>query len=97
MSTDKFHIGGLNRQPIITHCICPKGYLHTLNYCPGQEIHVALIGGLDEDYSYKNTATQDQLFTLGNLVRFYLSLGEIVEEGDLSNFNLDLWLKAINK
>lgn len=30
LSNDKYHIGGLNRPPIFTHCICPKGYLHSL-------------------------------------------------------------------
>lgn len=97
ISTDKYHIGGLNRVPIFTHCICPEGYLHILNYCPGSEIHLALIGGLDKDYNYQNTATTKQLFTLGNICRLYLSLGELIEEGDFANFDLDLWLKAINK
>lgn len=97
LSTDTTHIGGLERNPILTHCITTEGYLHTINYCPGNEVHIALIGGLDGDYKYKNTATTDQLFTLGNIARFYLSLGEIIEEGDLANFNLEQWLKAINK
>ena len=55
------------------------------------------IGGLDDDYRFKNTATREQLLTLGNICRFYLSLGEPIIEGDLSNFDLQLWLKAINK
>ena len=97
LSNDKYHIGGLNRTPIFTHCICSKGYLYTLNYCPGSEIHLALIGGLDDDNYFKNTATSEQLYTLGNIARFYLSLGEVIQEGDLSNFDLELWLKAINK
>ena len=97
MSSEKYHIGGLNRMPIFTHCITVEGYLHTINYCPGDEIHLALIGGLNEEYVYTNTATQKQLFTLGNLVRFYLSMGEVIEEGDLSNFDLNIWLKAVNK
>ena len=98
LSNDKYHIGGLNRMvPIFTHCITKEGYLHAINYCPGTEVHIALIGGLNDDYIYSNTATIAQLLTLGNIVRFYLSLGEIVEEGDLSNFNFKLWLKAINK
>ena len=97
MSNDKYHIGGLDRMPIFTHCISIDGTLYTLNYCPGNEIHLAVIGGLDDDYCFKNTITRDQLATLGNICRFYLSLGEIIEEGDLSNFDLNLWLKAINK
>lgn len=96
-SDDKTHIGGLNRSPIITHCITTDGYLHTLNYCPGLEIHLALVGGLTDDHRYKNTATTAQLLTLSNIVRFYLSLGEPVEEGDFSNFDLKLWLRAISK
>jgi hypothetical protein len=97
MSTDKYHIGGLERQPMLTHCITSDGYLHAINYCPGQEIHLALIGGLNEECIYTNTATQQQLFTLGNVVRFHMSLGELIEEGDLSNFDLITWLKAVNK
>lgn len=98
LSNEKYHIGGLNRMvPIFTHCITKEGYLHAINYCPGNEIHLALIGGLNDDYVYQNTATTAQLMTLGNIVRFYLSLGIVVEEGDLSNFNFELWLKAINK
>lgn len=97
LSNDNYHIGGLNRMPIITHCIDSNGNLHTLNYCPGNEIHLALIGGLNSDYVFSNTATSQQLQTLGNICRFYLSLGEIVEEGDFANFDLKLWLKAINK
>jgi hypothetical protein len=96
-SSDTTHIGGLERKPILTHCVSTTGYLHAINYCPGNEIHIALIGGLDADYKYHNTATTQQLFTLGNIVRFYLSLGEVIEEGDLANFNLEQWLKAINK
>lgn len=97
MSSDKYHIGGLNRESILTHCITIEGYLHAINYCPGQEIHLALIGGLDDDYIFKNTSTNAQLFTLGNIVRFYISMGEVIEEGDLSNFDLITWLKAVNK
>lgn len=83
--------------PLFTHCICPQGNLYPLNYCPGNEIHLALIGGLNNDNNYMNTATSQQLLTLGNVCRFYLSLGEVIEEGDFSNFDLKLWLKAINK
>lgn len=97
ISDDNHHVGGLNRSPIITHCINTKGHLFVLDYCPGTEIHLALIGGLDDDYKYKNTATAEQLLTLSNIVRFYGSMGEVIEEGDLSNFDLKLWLKAINK
>ena len=95
--TDTMLIGGLERRPLITHCIDTQGQLFVLDYCPGSEIHLALIGGLDPDYKFKNTATREQLKTLGNVVRLYLSLGEIIEEGDLANFNLEQWLKAINK
>jgi hypothetical protein len=97
LSNDRYHIGGLEREPIITHCITQEGYLHSLNYCPGNEIRLALIGGLNNEHEFKNTATTAQLLALGNIVRFYLSLGENVEEGDFSNFNLEQWLKAINK
>jgi hypothetical protein len=96
-SSDSTHIGGLERIPILTHCISREGYLHAINYCPGNEVHLALIGGLDTDCRYKNTATTEQLLTLGNIVRFYMSLGETIQEGDLSNFDLIQWLKAINK
>jgi hypothetical protein len=61
------------------------------------DVHIALIGGIDEDYRLCNTATSDQLLTLSNLVRFYCSIGHSVEEGDLLNFDLPQWLKAINK
>lgn len=98
LSNEKYHIGGLNKMiPTFTHCITADGYLHAINYCPGNEIHLALIGGLNDDYVYQNTATEAQLLALGNLVRFYLSLGEQIEEGDLSNFDLIKWLKAVNK
>lgn len=97
VSTDKYHIGGLNRTPLFTHCITYDGYLHVLNYKEGEEVNIALIGGLNNDYEYKNTASSAQLLTLGNIVRFCLSKGENVEEGDFSNFNLEQWLKAINK
>jgi hypothetical protein len=98
LSNDKYHVGGLNRMvPLFTHCICPQGNLYPLNYCPGNEIHLALIGGLNNDNNYMNTATSQQLLTLGNVCRFYLSLGEVIEEGDFSNFDLKLWLRAINK
>jgi hypothetical protein len=60
-------------------------------------VHLALIGGLDADSRYRDTATAEQLLALGNIVRFYLSLGEVIEEGDFANFNLEQWLKAINK
>lgn len=97
-STDKYHIGGLNKMvATFTHCIGTDGRLTVLEYCPGQEIHLALIGGLNKDCIYKNTTTPEQLHTLGNICRFYLSLGEPIVEGDLSNFDLKLWLKAINK
>ena len=96
-TSDKYHIGGLNRTPIFTHCIDCTGNLHTLDYCPGSEIHLALIGGLDSEYTFCNTASREQLHTLGNICRFYLSLGEPITEGDLSNFDLKIWLKAINK
>lgn len=98
LSNDKYHIGGLDRMmPILTHCITTDGYLHAINYCPGQEIHLALIGGLNDDYVFANTATTQQLLTLGNIVRFYMSMGEVIQEGDLSNFDLITWLKAVNK
>jgi len=97
LSTETIHIGGLNRTPIITHCIDAQGHFFVLDYCPGNEICLALIGGVDPDYKYRNTATREQLKTLGNIARFYLSLGEIIEEGDFANFNLEQWLKAINK
>jgi hypothetical protein len=71
--------------------------LFVLDYCPGTEIHLALIGGLSLDNCYQNTATKEQLLTLSNIVRFYLSLGEPIQEGDFSNFDLKTWLKAINK
>lgn len=58
---------------------------------------MAVIGGLNDDYVYTNTISTQQLMTLGNICRFYLSLGEIIEEGDFANFDLKLWLKAINK
>lgn len=96
-SSDKCHIGGLGRTPIITHCICKNGNLWVLDYCPGEEIQLALIGGLDNDFFYKNTASREQLTTLSNICKFYLSLGEPVIEGDFSNFDLKTWLKAINK
>lgn len=97
LSNEKYHIGGLNRMSIFTHCIDTSGNLHTLNYCPGNEIHLAVIGGLNDDYIYTNTISTQQLMALGNICRFYLSLGEIIEEGDFANFDLKLWLKAINK
>ncbi len=98
LSNEKYHIGGLNKKvSTFTHCICPNGNLYVLDYCPGSEIHLALIGGVNDDYVYTNTATSDQLRTLGNICRFYLSLGEPITEGDLSNFDLTLWLRAINK
>jgi hypothetical protein len=98
LSNEKYHVGGLNKMvPTFTHCITVEGYLHTINYCPGNEIHLALIGGLNDDYVYSNTATIQQLLTLGNIVRFYMSLGEPIQEGDLSNFDLITWLKAVNK
>lgn len=97
LSNEKYHIGGLQRVPIFTHCITPTGHLIVLNFKPGNEIHLAIIGGLDEDFCYKNTMTREQLLTLGNLVRYQLSLGDIIEEGDLSNFDLEIWLKGVNK
>ena len=39
----------------------------------------------------------EELLTLGNIVRFYMSMGEVIQEGDLSNFDLITWLKAVNK
>ena len=97
LSNDKHHVGGLERESILTHCITADGYLHAINYCPGQEIHLALIGGLNDDYVFSNTVTTQQLLTLGNIVRFYMSMGEVIQEGDLSNFDLITWLKAVNK
>jgi hypothetical protein len=98
LSNEKYHIGGLNRMiPLITHCITTEGYLHAINYCPGSEIHLALIGGVNDEYVFANTATKQQLLTLGNIVRFYMSMGEVIQEGDLSNFDLITWLKAVNK
>lgn len=98
LSNEKYHIGGLNKMtPTFTHCITADGYLHAINYCPGNEVHLALIGGLNDEYVYTNTATKQQLLTLGNIVRFYMSLGEPIQEGDLSNFDLITWLKAVNK
>lgn len=97
LSNEKYHIGGLDREPILTHCVTIDGYLHAIDYCPGQEVHIALIGGVNDDYVFTNTASKEQLFTLGNIVRFYMSMGEVIEEGDLSNFDLILWLKAVNK
>lgn len=96
LSTDTFHIGGLGRTPIFTHCINEQGYMYVLKERVS-DIHIALIGGIDEEYRLCNTATSDQLLTLSNLVRFYLSMGYNVEEGDLLNFDLPQWLKAINK
>jgi hypothetical protein len=97
LSNDKYHIGGLNREPMLTHCITTEGYLHAINYCPGQEIHIALIGGVNDDYVFTDTATKQQLLTLGNVVRLQMSMGENIQEGDLSNFDLITWLKAVNK
>jgi len=97
ISNDTIHIGGLERSPIFTHCITGDGRLFPLNYIKGEEIHLALIGGVDDDYKYKNTANSDQLSTLGNLVRFYMSMGETIKEGDLLNFNLEQWVKGISK
>ena len=97
LSNEKYHIGGLDREPILTHCVTIDGYLHAINYCPGQEVQIALIGGVNDDYVFTNTASKEQLFTLGNIVRFYMSMGEVIQEGDLSNFDLITWLKAVNK
>ena len=95
-SDDKTHIGGLEREPFLTHCINKEGHLFVLDYCPGDEVHLALIGGLNNDYRLTNTATREQLMTLSQIVKFYASMGEPVIEGDLSNFDLKTWLKAIN-
>lgn len=97
METDTILIGGLERRPIFTHCINKNGYLHVLDYCPGHDMHVAIIGGLNSDYRYANTATYDQLMTLGNLVRAWMSMAYPVLEGDLENFNLRQWIKSISK
>lgn len=97
LENDRMLIGGLDRRPIITHCITANGVLHVLDYCPGHDIHLALIGGLNSDYYFANTATSSQLLTLGNLVRFWLSMGEIIKEGDFTNFNFQEWIKGISK
>lgn len=97
VKNESVHIGGLDRYPMFTHCIATDGRVLVLDYCPGSKIHIALIGGVNSDYKYANTATYDQLQALGNLVRFYQSLGEVVEEGDLLNFNLKEWIKAISQ
>jgi hypothetical protein len=94
--SDRAHFGGLGRSPIFTHCICAQGRLFTLEYCPGNDIHVAIIGGVNEDGRFENTATPEQLLTLANLVRFYRSLGEPVLGGNLKQFDFETWLKAIN-
>lgn len=91
------HIGGLDRTPIFTHCITSDGRLFTLDYCPGNEIHLAIIGGVNSDYRFANTATTDQLLTLSNIVRFYLSMGEKVEAADLMHFDFKTWIKGITQ
>lgn len=96
LSSETFHIGGLQREPIFTHCINEQGYMYVLKK-GASDVHIAVIGGIDGDYRICNTATSDQLLTLSNLVRFCLSTGQPVEEGDLLNFDLQQWLKAINK
>lgn len=96
LSSETFHIGGLGRDPIFTHCINEQGYMYVLKNSVS-DIHIALIGGVDGDYRICNTASSDQLLTLSNLIRFHLSTGQSVEEGDLLNFDLQKWLKAINK
>lgn len=96
-SDNLVHIGGLERTPIFTHCITDDGRLFTLDYCPGMEIHIGVIGGVNSDYRFANTITTDQLLTLSNIVRFYASLGEPVEAGDFGFFDFKTWIKAILK
>lgn len=91
------HIGGLDRKPIFTHCITADGRLFTLDYCPGMDINLAVIGGVNSDYRFANTITSDQLLTLSNIVKFYASLGEPVLAGDFGFFDFKTWIKAILK
>ncbi len=95
LHNDKMHIGGLEREPFFTHCIDIEGRVFNIGEV-GSQIHVALIGGVDDEYQYKNTATREQLHTLRNLIHFYQPLGGNVETGDLKNWDFETWLKAIN-
>lgn len=92
--TDRIRIGGLQRNPFFTHCISQDGRLFALQPL-GSQIHLAIIGGLDEDNRYANTATRDQLHTLANIIKFHLSMGGTVKAGDLKNWDFETWLKAI--
>lgn len=91
--TDKFHLGGLQRDPFFTHCITQDGRLFQVGVIG--PIHLAIIGGLDEDNRYANTATRDQLHTLANIIKFHISMGGTVKAGDLKNWDFETWLKAI--
>lgn len=92
--TERIRIGGLQRDPLFTHCISQDGRLFKIGDV-GPQIHLAIIGGLNEEYQYANTATRDQLHTLANIIRFHLSMGGTVEAGDLKNWDFETWLKAI--
>jgi len=92
LHNEKMHIGGLERKPFFTHCIDIEGRVFKIGDV-GSQIQLALIGGVDEEFRYKNTASREQLHSLRNLIHFHI--GD-AEAGDLKNWDFETWLKAIN-
>jgi len=96
--TEKHLVGGLGLQkPIFTRLINVTGHLFPIQD-EKEEIHICLVGGLNEDYQFCNTATTAQLLTLANELR---SLKQsfprgVIQSGDFEKFDLSLWSKAIN-
>ena len=94
LSNEDCHIGGLDRDPLFTHVITADGRLFVLQ--EGPEVELALIGGVDEDFYYANTATPEQLHTLRNILVVFKTLGHEIKQGDLKHFDLNIWLKAVS-
>jgi len=62
-----------------------------------KEIHLAILGGLNEDFKCCNTLTREQLLSLGNEIKsIQQSFPGIEIQSNLTNFDLQLWLKAIS-
>jgi hypothetical protein len=96
VENEKYIIGGLGKKSAtFTHYLDRKGFFHILN-AEASEMHIALCGGVNGEYCYVNNPSYDQLQTLGNLLRLFEFLNFEVREGDMLNFDLTFYKRALN-
>ncbi len=95
LESPTYHMGGLgHKEDIFTHYLDREGKIHILR--PQAEIHLAIQGGINGDYKYVCNPSVAQLHTMANMFKTLSSMNWEIIEGDMLEFNLEFWKKAIN-